>query len=998
MGNFVPWKARFAELHLAVFALFVSFALAIVVAAWSADTIRDESRRVSATHEGLVALKNVLSILQDAETGQRGFLLSGNERYLEPYLEARARIDGELGHLDEIRTDVELDEESIAALRTTTEAKFTELAETLAAYKRAGMEAARAVLLTHRGQAAMDAVRAQIGRLEQRAFSARERRIATRERAVRQALWGTVLCALLGTVVTAAAVRLVQRQTRLQGRLDEERELLQATLLSIGDGVIVTDEHARVTTMNGVAEALTGWREGSWQGRNLEEVFVIVNQQTRASVENPALRALHEGQIFGLANHTVLLARDGSERPIDDSAAPVRGVDGRTAGAVLVFRDVTERYASEEKLRASEELLRRVIDSMAAFVAVLDEEGRILEVNRAPLEIAGLLRADVLGRKFWDCPWWDYDPAVQARLEAAFQLALSGEQVRYDETVRVANDGRAMVDFAMGPVRVDGRVRYVVPSAIDITTRKQAEQNLVAAIAEERRQAAEADEGRRLLDALMEYVPEGVTIAHRDEGIRMVSRHGQRMLQRSIEQLRVSLDAQPAAWSILEPDGRQLAAAEALPLTRAVRQGEITENEEWIMRRADGVSIWVLCNAGPIRNQEGGIIGGVIVWRDVTDVKRIEEQLREAARQKDAFLATLAHELRNPLAPIRHGLELLAHKRDEEAATVIAMLKRQVANMVRLIDDLLDLSRITTGKIVLQRRIVTLQDVAAAAAESVQPAMQRAGHRFSADYAEAPLFIDGDPVRLEQILVNVLTNAAKYTPPGGTIRLRVACEGDCARVEIADNGVGIPAAMLAEVFDMFTQVARDLEHSQGGLGIGLALVRRLMELHGGSIEVHSEGQGRGTTVTLRLPLAQGAAMPAIGRTTETLDAPVSTQALRMLLVDDNADSAESLGMLLAMDGHVTCVCHDGASALAQAALFRPDVVLLDIGLPDIDGFEVARRARALPSLRGAFLVAITGWGTEADVTRAREAGFDAHLTKPIEYRELMRVLRRRQTA
>jgi len=992
--NQVLRKARFADLQLAVLALFVSFALAIFVAAWSADTIRDESRRVGATHDGLVVLKNVLSILQDAETGQRGFLLSGDERYLAPYLDARARIRGELTRLDEIRTDIELDAGSIQALRAGTETKFAELGETLTAYERAGAEAARAILLTHEGKAAMDAVREQIGRLEKHAYGVRALRIANREQAVRRALWGTVLCGLLGIAVTAVAVRLVQRQARLQGRLDEERELLRATLLSIGDGVIVTDEHALVTTMNGVAEALTGWRDGSWQGRDLEDVFVIVNQQTRASVENPALRALREGRIFGLANHTVLIARDGVERPIDDSAAPVRGADGRTAGAVLVFRDVTERYASEEKLRASEELLRRVIDSMSAFVAVLDEDGRILEVNRAPLEVAGLLRAEVLGRKFWDCPWWDYDPAVQARLEAAFELALNGEQVRYDETIRIANDARATVDFAMGPVRVDGRVRYVVPSAIDITMRKQAEQSLMAAIAEERRQAAEADEGRRLLDALMEYVPEGVTIANDDGGIRMVSRHGQRMLQRPVEHLRVSLDAQPSAWSIFAPDGKEFAAADALPLTRAVRAGEITENEEWIMRRADGVAIWVLCNAGPIRNQEGRIIGGVIVWRDVTDVKRIEEQLREAARQKDAFLATLAHELRNPLAPIRHGLELLAQRRGQEPELVIAMLQRQVANMVRLIDDLLDLSRITTGKIVLQRRVVALQEVVAAAAESVQPAMQRAGHRFKVDHAEAPLFVDGDPVRLEQILVNVLTNAAKYTPPGGEIRLRIARDGDCAQIEIADNGVGIPAAMLAEVFDMFTQVARDIEHSQGGLGIGLALVRRLVELHGGSIAVHSDGQGKGTTVTLRLPLSQARAVPAVA--TPAAEVPAAARALRVLIVDDNADSAESLGTLLEMDGHATRVCHDGESALALAAAFEPEVILLDIGLPDLDGFEVARRTRALPNLAHPFLVAITGWGTDADVERARAAGFDAHLTKPVEYGELLRVLKRRE--
>ncbi|MBB3221032.1 hybrid sensor histidine kinase/response regulator [Pseudoduganella umbonata] len=380
-------------------------------------------------------------------------------------------------------------------------------------------------------------------------------------------------------------------------------------------------------------------------------------------------------------------------------------------------------------------------------------------------------------------------------------------------------------------------------------------------------------------------------------------------------------------------------------------------------------------------------------WAHIERV-RSTEALREADRHKSEFLAVLAHELRNPLAPIRNGLELLrlGDGGREQVARVGGMMDRQLSHMTHLIDDLLDIARVSSGKIVLHRELADLKRIVSAAIEGAMPAIGAAGHDLAVDMPDAPLPVDADPVRISQVIGNLLTNAAKYTPRNGRIRVAARVEEGTAVVSVSDNGIGIPPESLDAVFDMFTQVARHTERSNGGLGIGLSLVRRLVALHGGTATAASAGPGHGSTFTIRLPLADALQPAADAAPAPPLPAPAAGRPLRILIADDNVDAARSLADLLALGGHDTRVAADGAGALELAAAFHPDVAFLDIGMPGMDGYETARCLRGLPGMQSVRLAALTGWGAAEDRERSRAAGFDHHLLKPAVPAEVSAVL------
>ncbi|MFC0399598.1 response regulator [Paraburkholderia rhizosphaerae] len=379
--------------------------------------------------------------------------------------------------------------------------------------------------------------------------------------------------------------------------------------------------------------------------------------------------------------------------------------------------------------------------------------------------------------------------------------------------------------------------------------------------------------------------------------------------------------------------------------------------------------------------------------RALLRLHRAEEALRDADRRKDQFLATLAHELRNPLAPIRNAVELMDPKYNAADAIVRdarMIARRQVEHLSRLVDDLLDVSRITHGKIALRMETVDIASAVATAVETNQPSIERKHHTLRVNVPATPCAIRGDPIRVAQVIGNLLSNAAKYTPDGGAIGLDVRVVDGSVAIRITDNGIGIPPAELGDVFNLFMQSADSLSHSEGGLGIGLSLARTLTELHGGSIEARSEGIGRGCEFVVRLPLAVTPQYPAAAENESAAAAPQS--ARRVMIVDDSVDGAESMSVLLDMLGHQVCVMYDGASALAAAPEFKPEVVILDIGLPDLDGYQVARALRAQPATAGALLIALTGYGQESDRQRTRAAGFDHHLVKPASLEDIERVI------
>jgi PAS domain S-box-containing protein len=436
------------------------------------------------------------------------------------------------------------------------------------------------------------------------------------------------------------------------------------------------------------------------------------------------------------------------------------------------------------------------------------------------------------------------------------------------------------------------------------------------------------------------------------------------------------------SWRIYRPDGTPLPLDEC-PMAVTLREGRPVRDVEIVIERPDGTRRHILPFPNPLFAPDGSVCGAVNVLVDITEQKRAEEDLREADRRKSEFLAMLAHELRNPLAPLLNGVLLLQRTGSDPDAvkSTTAMLERQVGHLIRLTDDLLDMSRITRGRIDLRREPVDLSMLVGQAAEAARSLFDRKGQELTVTLPDAPVVLDADPTRLAQVLGNLLNNACKFTDPDGHVALVASRDGEQAVVRVRDDGIGLSADQIPRVFDMFAQVDSTLERSRSGLGLGLTLVKRLVELHGGTIEARSDGIGRGSEFIMRLPLAAASAPRRASAATKPRAIP--TPACRILVVDDNLDAARSLSQLLTLSGHEVHTALDGLEAVESTTRLRPDVVLMDIGLPKLNGFDAARRIRERLGAGCPILVALTGWGQDADRRRSRESGFDGHLVKPV---------------
>lgn len=430
------------------------------------------------------------------------------------------------------------------------------------------------------------------------------------------------------------------------------------------------------------------------------------------------------------------------------------------------------------------------------------------------------------------------------------------------------------------------------------------------------------------------------------------------------------------------------------PIDRVLHEGRVVhERSPLVLTSCTGHAMPIAYSAAPVRDSEGHTTGVVLIFRDETERQRTELALRNADRRKDEFLATLAHELRNPLAPISMGLELLDASADDPqtGVEVRSMMKRQTQHMVRLIDDLLDVSRITRGKLELRKSQVELADIVRNAVEATQPLMEEAEHQFTVRLPEKRLLLYADANRLTQVLTNLLNNAAKYTPREGRIELTAQHTGNDVTFTVSDSGIGIPEDKVDSVFEMFAQINESSECGHTGLGIGLTLVKRLVEMHGGSVEVQSRGRNCGTTFHLRLPALPEPPAAVNGAPHNSHDSPLMAKR-RILVVDDNADALESLSRLVTLMGNDVRRAHDGLEALEVGRTFQPDIVLMDLGMPKLNGYETARRMRQEPWGQELALVATTGWGQDEDRRRTAEAGFDRHLVKPIAMASLREAL------
>jgi PAS domain S-box-containing protein len=760
---------------------------------------------------------------------------------------------------------------------------------------------------------------------------------------------------------------LEQRLAEESTRLEHQRESLRVALGSIGDAVITTDAAGRVTYLNPVSESLTGWTNEDATGQSLHTVFHIVNEKTRQTVENPVAKVIATGYIVGLANHTVLISKDGTERAIDDSAAPIRNSQGDIAGVVLVFRDVSERREAERTAR----FLASIVESSDDAIIGKDVNGIITSWNRAAERLFGYSATEAVGRHvamLAPPDRADEMPSILSRIRR-------GERVDHFDTVRRAKDGRLIpISLTVSPIKdEDGNIIGASKFARDISERRRAEQAL--------------REEKARLHATLNGIGDAVIVTNAEGRVTMMNPVAQRLTSWTEEGVGHPLGE---VFRIINEQSRQPVEN---PVAKVLRQGQIVGlANRAVLIDKDGRERPIDDSAAPIKNEQGQTVGVVLVFRDVTERRRAEEALKEADRRKDEFLATLAHELRNPLAPICNAVELLRNAESNVGVMEDArrMVERQVWHMVRLVDDLLDISRFTMGKLQLRKEWVELAAVIRSAIEAARPLMQAQGHELTVALLPDPVYLHADPIRLAQVFSNLLTNSAKYTEKGGHVSLTAERQGNEAIVAVRDTGIGIAAEHLSHIFEIFSQLTPALDRSQGGLGIGLSLVRGLVELHGGTVEAHSAGPGKGSEFIVRMAVMDSP-VPVRPEPAHA-EKPRSGPKRRILVVDDNRDAADSLVMMLRWMGHETSAAYDGLEALQAAAAFYPDVVLLDIGLPKMNGYEFARHIRKQRWGKGLALIAISGWGQEEDKRRALESGFDHHLTKPVEPAALEKLL------
>jgi PAS domain S-box-containing protein len=770
----------------------------------------------------------------------------------------------------------------------------------------------------------------------------------------------------------------ITERKRIEQALREKEAFQDAILASAGVCVVAVDTGGRIISFNRTAERLTGYQAQDVVGRlsplRLHEPSELAARARELSIEFG--RTIAPEEVFEVqvrAGRTVTgewtyVRKDGSTFPVQLTVTALRDGSGALLGFLGVAQDLTASKAVESALRESEAHLRIITDSTEAWLARINMQERYLFANRAFTQRAGMRRRSVIGRTVREV----VGERAYGVLAPELTRALAGERVLFEGFVPYYAMGERYVRIEYIPERdPQGRVCGVVGVIVDLTERRRAEDAL--------------RESEARLATLTAALPALLFSTTADGRIDYVN-------DRFFEYSGIERDTPLApAWQrIVHPEDlpRVLASWD-----ESVRSGRDL-NIECRLQRADGVFRWFKGYATQLCDERRGVCKWLGVALDIHDQKKAEAELQDANRRKNEFLAMLAHELRNPLAPIRnsaHILQMLSVG-EPRLKTTTEMIGRQVNHMARLIDDLLDVARITQGKITLRRAPLELAPLLYNAVEAVRPFIDARGQELRIEAPPEPLYLEADATRLTQVVSNLLSNASKYTDAGGRIALSAKADGDEVVVCVSDNGIGIAPELMPHLFDPFTQSDRSLDRSQGGLGIGLSLVKRLVEMHGGRVDPKSAGLGQGSSFTVRLPALPAERMPRHLAQQPLPGAPPSATPLRVLVVDDNVDAEQSVSLLMRLEGHEVRAAHDGLEAVREAAAFRPDVVLLDIGLPGMTGYEVARRLREMPQARDAALVAVTGYGQAEDRQQALDAGFQHHLVKPVEPSALIQLI------
>jgi PAS domain S-box-containing protein len=842
------------------FALVLALLVAnAVVTSRNVWTLHHNQARVAKTRAVLGQVAHALSLLKDAETGQRGYLLTGRDDYLEPYRAAAAAIGPALERLADLTADNPRQARHTAELRRLAADRMAVLERSLAARRGPGPGAAIDLAASDRGKALMDQARAVTAAIEAEENRVLEERTERSGAALGRTITAFAVATGLALVLLVAVAELKRRDDAGRERAAEairrEREWLATTVASIGDAVVATDGSGRVRLINPIASALTGWTHEEAAGRPVQEVVRIIHEVTRTPAPDPVARVIREGRAVGRTGHTVVVARDGTETAVEESAAPLEDAAGRVVGVVMVFRDVTRERAAQRLARESGDRLRMAVES------------------------AGL-------------GTWDYNP-------------VTGE---------LAWDERCKAIFGLAP---DAPVDY---------------ETFLAAL--------HPDDRRRV-----------------DEAVK------------------TALD--PAFGGTLAAEYR-------------------------VIRVSDHAERWVASRARAYFEEHGWAIRLIGTVLDVTAARRAAEDLREAkdeaedaSRAKDQFLGVLSHELRTPLNPILLAVTSMLERPatpPEEVRPDLEMIRHYVNLQARLIDDLLDVNRIVRGKMPLHWEVADCHALVEEAVEICQGELAGKNLVIERDLGAADHHINADPARLQQVFWNLLKNAIKFSPGGGTVAVRTRNDdepdatGRRLVIEVSDTGIGIEPEVLPSIFEPFKQGESSITRRFGGMGLGLAISKGIVEGHGGLLSVRSDGKGRGATFRVELR-ALPRPKPAPGhppRPAAPAGAPPAGPGPRkVLVVEDEPATLRLMTRLLRRLGHDVTTADSLAAALGALDGREFDLIISDIGLPDGSGLDLMRAAVARLGPRPA--IALTGYGMEEDVRRSLDAGFTAHLTKPIDF-------------
>jgi PAS domain S-box-containing protein len=694
-------------------------------------------------------------------------------------------------------------------------------------------------------------------------------------------------------------------------------------------------------------------------------IYGIIAEEDRGRLAGEEERCLRELAPFNA--EVRVRARSREERWIYASSAPRRRGDGTIIWDGIIV-DITARKRAEEAGREREALLRAVVEAVADALYVEDGEFRLTLVSPAAVAAFGRPAGQVLGRTAREL----LDPAAaEDTMKRDARVMETRAPHTFEETFSTPAGPRVVLNTKAPLFDARGDVVGLVGVSRDITERKTAEEELRRA--------------RGRLETLLENSPLAV-IEWSSADYRIVrwSNQATKVFGWTAEET-VGKRIDELPW--IHPDDLPLVQKLSTDMLSGARPRTVGRNRNI---RKDGAIIHCEWYNSTLRDPDGRFSVLSLVL-DVTERERAEAALREADRARNEFLAVLSHELRNPLAPIKDSLYILdrAAPGGEQARRAQAIVARQFDQLSRLVDDLLDVTRIARNKLTLQRSRVELKGLVRRTLEDYRPVFEKAEVRLELEAAPAPVHVDADAHRIGQVVGNLLHNAAKFTPAGGRVTVTVASDPPAGRavLSVADTGPGLTPETTAQVFEPFMQAAEGMEHREGGLGLGLALVKGVVELHGGDVTASSAGPGQGSRFVVRLPLDLSGPAPV-----ERRAAPTRERRRRVLVIEDNVDAADSLRDVLRLQGHEVAVAYGGLSGIATAREFHPEIVLCDIGLPGMDGYEVARAFRADEALRGAHLVALSGYALADDLRRAAEAGFDEHLTKPASFEKLAAVL------